>query len=405
MITARDREEIKRIVLDTSIRISQLKETNSVNSSDFIDIIQEDEDAYQSRRVSIENFLKSTREKYPSFDGAKYKGIAKPDDEVFVPDLTTDTFWFAFEPGEYPAYGGLVVNETPKVFIHKIDFSSWEDETLWSEPNGTIPFLLHKSSFGETEVITDKIAATQGYKYCVNTNIVSTGTYDTFRIDEYYFDGSKLRSYEKKGSYFEIIPGERTYYLTITVVQNQANPIDLSSSVIYITASIYSLVSDNYKYLATLGSQVLPETWSWDNIINTPTTLEGYGIRNGVSITQLSAALQNYLDKQTASLTYQPIGEYLTAGDIKKITISKGSIKEKEFYPGLTPTTINIPDKLSYLLNDVNFITLNDIPEWARAANKPSYSFSEISGVAADSQLPITLATESDITQILNILD
>lgn len=254
MITAKDREEIKRIVLETSVKISQLEETGTVNASDFINVIRSNNNTYQSRRITIENLLKAAREKYPSSDGAKLKGVARPNDEAFTPDQTTDTFWFAFEPGEYPAYGNMVVEETPKIFIYRLNESDWEEETLWDTPNSKIPFLFHQSTLAETEVVTDNIGVTPGNTYNIEMNVLSTGTYDTFRIDEYSYDFQKLRSYEKRGNYFSIIPGEGTLYFTITVVENPSNPVDLDGSFAFIVAPTSSLVGDSYKYLSILSN-------------------------------------------------------------------------------------------------------------------------------------------------------
>lgn len=57
-----------------------------------------------------------------------------------------------------------------------------------------------------------------------------------------------------------------------------------------------------------------------------------------------------------------------------------------------------LPTKLSQLTNDAGFITGADVPEWAKAAAKPTYTAAEVGAIpAADAD---TFAKKSDLTSV-----
>lgn len=57
-----------------------------------------------------------------------------------------------------------------------------------------------------------------------------------------------------------------------------------------------------------------------------------------------------------------------------------------------------LPKKLSDLTNDTGFITGEEIPAWAKEANKPTYTAAEVGAIpAADAD---TFAKKSDLTSV-----
>lgn len=183
-------------------------------------------------------------------------------------------------------------------------------------------------------------------------------------------------------------------------------------------------LSDNVVLVADdIGAAKVDHSHDFDEINNTPTTLEGYGITDAVSNTltinnkplsdnivlttaDIGAATSEQGNKADTAIQNSEKGsangvatldsnsklvQMPTAEDISAVPITR-TINSKSLSNDITlsatdigaiPDTTSIPTKVSDLQNDSGFITSYTetdptVPSWAKSASKPSYSFSEL---------------------------
>lgn len=131
MITTKDKNEIKRWLLEISRKISELDEAEEFNNSDYLAIVQEEDSVKYSRKVTLSDFVAYISSRVGASDGASFYGIAHPSDSSVDVPTGSDAFWFAIDDGTYTQYGNTVVNGTPKVIYYNGTTGTWSSEDLW----------------------------------------------------------------------------------------------------------------------------------------------------------------------------------------------------------------------------------------------------------------------------------
>lgn len=243
MLTRQDREDIKAIVMSFATRISELPEIQSLHDGDYITVVQSEYDRTYSKKASIHSLLDLVKLMYPDQNGAKYQGLAHPEDTVIVP-VGTDGFWIAIEPGIYTNYGNIMVEDVPKIIYYNVSSGEWSYDTLWGDTNGTARTQLRVE--GGT-ITTDKFALVEGEHYYIEAACIPSNSLGTIILNEYDRNGELVAS-TRGVNRVTITASVSAYYGKFVIEPNPLHPMDVGNSAVLVTSSVRSLVEGLYRY-------------------------------------------------------------------------------------------------------------------------------------------------------------
>ena len=378
MLTRQDREEIKAIVMSFATRISELPEIETLHDGDIITVVQREYDRTYSKRASINDLLDLIKLTYPDQNGAKYQGIAHPDDTV-SPPVGTDGFWLAIEPGVYTNFNNITVTDVPKVIYYNVSTGEWSDEALWGDVNGTARMQVYTES---ESIVTDKFSIVGGRPYYIEGACLPVNSLGTIILNEYDHNGTLIAS-TRGVDRVTVIASVNAYYGKFVLESNPLNPIDVSNSAVLVTASLRSLVEGLYRY-----------STGYDKLNNRIAAIEQEFAVGGkiptmeTAISNLANAIDNKVSVSTYEHDTQVLSQQLSSinGSIEGLGTSIGNLSTAfDNYTRTAPSNIataiwtsltgNTGDYASSIINPVH------IPVATSAA---------IGGIKVGSRLNIT---------------
>lgn len=256
-MTQAERDEIKALVLSFSTRISDLPEVVSLVDGDYITVVQQEGSKKISKKATIQSLLNLIKIHYPDNNGAKYIGVAHPEDNNVILPVGTDGFWFAINPGTYTHYGNTVVEKTPKIILYNVVTGEWSSEELWGSIAGTVRLPVKRDD--ESHAVSYYIPVGKDTTYLIEFNLTPSTAVGGITLYEYNSSNEVIGSKEVTSNpYTYGVTGgwdsleQNVTHIGFVFDESVSNPIDVDKSYISITAPIDRLVEDLYRYYAML---------------------------------------------------------------------------------------------------------------------------------------------------------
>ena len=236
-MTQQERDEIRALVLSFSTRISDLPEVQSLSDADYITVVQDDGSKKHSKKATFRSLLELIKVHYPDNNGAKYQGVAHPNDQNVHLPIGTDGFWFAVDAGTYTNYGNITVGNSPKVIRYNVVTGEWSSEDLWGDINGSISFRL-KPGEVENSLDTYRIPVRPNGVFVLGADCLPAGSLGSIVVSEFDYDGNLVKRTELESNPLDFIPQTGTDYIQVTLGYNASNPIDAEHSEVTLSSSL-----------------------------------------------------------------------------------------------------------------------------------------------------------------------
>lgn len=250
MFTKKEQEEIKNIVLKVAAKVSSLPESNNLEDTDLIGVVEDG----ASKKMLFSVFAQLLKEKYPEVNGARFMGVATP--STIPPQATTTSmFYIAILSGTYTSFRNLVVDRIPCVFYFDIHNKLWTRTELWGEVNGIVNFPFIQSKTGYS-IESPKLPVMVGEHYEVELDIQPTGCEDRIYVKEYNKDDIMLQSFDCSATRFTYIPGAGVAHIVVVIDYHSDNPASPEATRIIVRSSLSSLVERSYEYCEEMTQRV-----------------------------------------------------------------------------------------------------------------------------------------------------
>lgn len=301
-MTQQERDEIRALVLSFSTRISDLPEVQSLSDADYITVVQDDGSKKHSKKATFRSLLELIKVHYPDNNGAKYQGVAHPTDSNVKLPAGTDGFWFAIDSGVYTNYGGIIVENSPKIIYYNVVTGEWSSDTLWGEVGGEIRVKLVEK---DGNVVTNNIPITSQAVYTFGNDIVPSGSVGFGVLTEYDNDGNVLHTERLDTNPKTITTQNGAAYASIVYPVQQGNPPILENSTVTVSSTLRTLVEALYNYInevliskyddeiLRLGNELASIIIDKDRIAAQVHDLEGNMALLEITATQILARVSN----------------------------------------------------------------------------------------------------------------
>lgn len=321
-MTQAERDEIRALVLSFSTKISDLPEVEALQDGDYVVVVQNDGSKKHSKKATLESLLELIKIYYPDHNGAKYQGVAHPNDNIVNLPIGTDGFWFAIDAGVYTNYGGIVVGNSPKTLLYNAETHEWTSEDLWGDINGTVGFRLIDSSI-ENSLETFRIPVIQSRPYIISANARPSGSFAVLNIYEYDYTGELIGSIGYHVPEHSFTPREDTAYIKIGLGYNSSNPIAVELSEVRVTSSIKTLIEGLTDFVVdVLQGEYATHFGNIEDNINTILDRVGANEVNIATLQQGVSDLGTGLDSLSSRTG-------IIAGDVAQLVIDTSGISTR----------------------------------------------------------------------------